>query len=125
MGYQDKLYEAGNIIGYTGSLEDNPTVYFQSGNKFGHITQAHNKADNVGREKVRESSTYKIENVVVEGKGTRCQEWIVSESGEKQVFHTSRSVFVPIDKDNAQQAGVMARSITGCQGVKSRYSGSG
>ncbi|MEZ5507595.1 MAG: hypothetical protein R3F38_17190 [Gammaproteobacteria bacterium] len=83
MGYFDPLYRKDNIIGYTGTLNNNPTVYFvtecrdQTGalktqavngvNQIlfwnGHITQAHNDPDNVGREQVSESYSYSIANV--------------------------------------------------------------
>ena len=80
MGYRHDFYREENIIGYTGELLKNPTVYFadagginprlqQVGNKqqvlveFGHITQAHNMPSNVGRERVREAFSYSICNV--------------------------------------------------------------
>lgn len=58
-GYKDDFYVQENIIGYTGKLGENPTVYFQSRNKngnitFGHITQEHDNKDNIGREIVLE-----------------------------------------------------------------------
>ena len=82
MGYMDKLYKPENIIGYTGDLQNNPTVYFltpstnvngQPKTKLvgkvnqilflnGHITQAHGEATNIGREKVIESWSYSIMN---------------------------------------------------------------
>jgi len=81
MGYRDDFYNEENILGYTGKLEDNPTVYFADagglnpklqkvGNQqkvvvqFGHITQAHNDPKNVGREAVREAYSYTIANVI-------------------------------------------------------------
>ena len=82
MGYLDKLYRPENIIGYTGDLAANPSVYFCSpstgvdgapkttqvrGNMQilflnGHMSQAHSDATNVGREKVYESWSYSIMN---------------------------------------------------------------
>ena len=81
MGYRDDFYKEENILGYTGQLGSNPTVYFadaggvnpklqQVGDKqkvvvqFGHITQAHDDSTNVGRERVREAFSYSICNVV-------------------------------------------------------------
>ena len=49
MGYRDDFFIASNIVGYTGDLQDNPTVYFETDEEQAHITQAHKKADNVGR----------------------------------------------------------------------------
>jgi hypothetical protein len=81
MGYRDDFYKEENILGYTGKLGSNPTVYFadaggvnpklqQVGDKqkvvvqFGHITQAHDDPTNVGRERVREAYSYSICNVL-------------------------------------------------------------
>lgn len=83
MGYCDRLYRRENIIGYTGNLDANPTVYFVTESRNdkgglkttvvndvtqilflnGHITQAHSNKKNVGREKVKESYSYSLMNV--------------------------------------------------------------
>ena len=83
MGYCDYLYKKENIIGYTGELDNNPTVYFMSESRDvngnlktqtvrgvaqilflnGHITQAHREQSNIGRERVKESYSYSIMNV--------------------------------------------------------------
>ena len=79
MPYRNDFYIRENIIGYTGNLHNNPTVYFS--NKlgknletisidgvdenlivFGHITQEHDEADNIGRMKLRQSYSYQIIN---------------------------------------------------------------
>ena len=60
--YEGSFYVRGNIIGYTGDIESNPTVYFKEGNKFGRITQDHPIASNIGRNLVRTASDYKITN---------------------------------------------------------------
>ena len=82
MGYMDRLYRKEHIIGYTGELSSNPTVYFcapstdesgsplttQVGNNMqilflhGHITQIHDIQNNIGREQVFESWSYSIMN---------------------------------------------------------------
>ncbi|WP_378188134.1 hypothetical protein ACE939_06790 [Aquimarina sp. W85] len=61
------FYKKSNIIGYTGDIDNNPTVYFlktdsQGSHIFGHITQAHEVEDNVGRSNVFISDEYKLEN---------------------------------------------------------------
>ena len=33
MGYEDEFYSQDNILGYTGDLHDNPTVYFAEAGK--------------------------------------------------------------------------------------------
>ncbi len=83
MGYCDYLYRPDNIIGYSGDLNNNPTVYFVTESRDengaiktkqvgdvsqilflnGHITQAHGQANNIGRELVTESYSYSIMNV--------------------------------------------------------------
>lgn len=86
MAYGDILYRRVNIIGYTGDLHHDPTVYFACAAHehgfvklktvsinsvqsvkglfwFGHITQAHYDYRNVGRDLVRESWSYNLTNV--------------------------------------------------------------
>lgn len=83
MGYCDLLYRRENIIGYTGNLDINPTVYFVTESRDekgglntknvkgvdqilflnGHITQDHPNKKNKGREQVTESYSYSIMNV--------------------------------------------------------------
>jgi len=49
-GYEPKVYTTRNICGYTGDIDDRPTVYFASSSgRFGHITQKHNHRQNIGR----------------------------------------------------------------------------
>ena len=82
MGYMDSFYKAENIIGYTGDINNNPTVYFYAQSPGvdgmpktkkvgdsekilflnGHITQAHGEPTNVGREVVFESWSYSLMN---------------------------------------------------------------
>ena len=51
MGYRDDFYIVDFIIGYTGVLHKSPSVYFfdPAKNAFGHITQHHEVANNIGR----------------------------------------------------------------------------
>lgn len=82
--YEENFYVKGNIIGYTGSLNSNPTVYFKKGTRFGRITQAHGKQNNVGRNKVRTKADYKIYN----SKSGKAKEFYGGE-----VKHNSRNKF--------------------------------
>lgn len=88
MAYRDDFYIAANIIGYTGDVNNNPTVYFRNGNDFGRITQAHNNPNNVGRNVVRTYADYQIANT---GQGGVAQEFY-----NGAVQHTSRNPFVPV-----------------------------
>ena len=84
--YSQDLYKKENIIGYTGNIKNNPTVYFKQGNKYGHITQVHNKEANIGREIGVSSSLYRMSNSGPKGR--------LQESIDGEVHHTSRNPFV-------------------------------
>jgi len=86
MTYRGDFYIPENIIGYTGNIHHDPTVYFQKGHNFGHITQAHGIGHNVGREEVRYAQDYVIRNV----RG-RCREYWGG-----MVQHDSRSMFLNV-----------------------------
>ncbi|WP_459209131.1 hypothetical protein [Aquimarina rhabdastrellae] len=101
MAYRDDFYKKANIIGYTGTIGSNETVYFKDGNEYGHITQDHNFVTNIGRETVRSASDYKIENRSSDG---RCQE-----SANGVVFHVSRNPFIAVDSSTIDQ---LADAIT-------------
>lgn len=105
MGYRDDLYTARNIIGYTGTVHLDPTVYFQCGQEYGRITQNHPFKENNGRSEVGSCADYRIENLRVYGQ-MRCVEF----DGETAI-HFSRSLFVPIARATKLQRAVLARSI--------------
>lgn len=108
MGYRDDFYMVQYIVGYTGNLHNYPTVYFQKGNEFGHITQKHGESQNVGRMEVYASDAYFIGNELVDG-SLRLVEKI-----DGDIFHTSRStltrvdVFAPAER---RTVAVLAQSI--------------
>lgn len=92
MSYRSDFYIPENIIGHTGDIDLNPTVYFLTGpaqgpNEYGHITQAHDFGANVGREDVQRSAQYEI-RVGAQG---NLEEW---DNGV--CVHPSRSAFIPI-----------------------------
>ena len=62
MAYAADFYVPDNIIGYTGVLSKNPTVYFLSATHYGHITQVHDVWENVGRETVLSNQKYRFGN---------------------------------------------------------------
>lgn len=90
MGYRDDFYKKENIIGHTGTIGENETVYFKKDEEFGHITQDHDFITNIGRETVDSADDYKIEN----NKAGKAEEYA---NGE--VLHKSRNAFVPIEED--------------------------
>ena len=109
MGYRDDFYTTDNIIGYTGNLQANATVYFQKNDgrerSFGRITQDHDLKLNIGRNKVRTTTDYVVENRNIQG-GLRCVEYY-----NGKVQHTSRNVFVPVGGLSAVQRSILQRAI--------------
>lgn len=75
------------IIGYTGNINNNPTVYFQHGTSYGHITQDHPIRQNIGREEVRQAQNYHIGNNV----HGRSEEWV-----NGYCIHESRTAFTSV-----------------------------
>ena len=108
MGYKDNFYMVQNIIGYTGNINDFPTVYFQKGKEYGHITQKHDETQNVGRMEVYESADYWIGNEMV-GPTLKLVE---KENGK--IFHESRSTLTKVDTfnpANRDAVALLAQSI--------------
>jgi hypothetical protein len=142
MGYRDDFYTAKNIIGYTGNLNDNPTVYFANADaldptldqvdgmdkivwEYGHITQAHPRADNVGRERVFASYSYNIFNVQTQSGDHRAKESVYGRLGGLRpdnegysTFHTSRNTFERVTKGNHH---ILAQAIVRHQNIKRMY----
>jgi hypothetical protein len=107
MSYRSDFYRPENIIGYTGRIDDNPTVYFITGpahgpNEYGHITQAHAVGPNEGREGVRHSAQYQIRA----GATGNLEEW---DGG--RCIHESRSRFVAVGGLNAKSRYLLSCSI--------------
>lgn len=108
--YEDDFYVSENIIGYTGDLNQKPTVYFQKGNKFGRITQDYpDDRTNEGRNLVRSYADYRIEN----GKGGGAQEFY-----NGKVQHESRHAFVRIADGDRQK---LATAIAAFPDIKPRH----
>lgn len=87
MAYRGDFYIPQYIIGYTGNINTNPTVYFQNGTGYGHITQHHDIRQNIGREEVRHAQDYRIFNNV----HGRSEEWAGG-----RCFHESRNRFTGV-----------------------------
>ena len=90
--YAKNLYQPKNIIGYTGNINKNPTVYFKNGNQYGHITQDHSIKTNIGREIGVSSSLYTAKN----NKTTKKLE----EAIDGRVFHKSRNPLIKTSNKN-------------------------
>lgn len=111
--YRPDFYTPENIIGHTGSLHSNPTVYFRRGQEFGRITQSHQYAWNLGRQEVRRESRgkrYVIGNRKVNG-AERAEEKFVSPKGAEELIHVSRSPFISCKRANVDQLAILASAI--------------
>jgi len=154
MGYRDDFYKKDNILGYTGNLTESPTVYFADAGgvnprtvmiadveqvlvTFGHITQAHSIADNVGRGVVMESHSYSIFNNAqglaeeciygprecdrLFGKGMAAELEKYGEEGVTRdghyIFHPSRNAFIPVNRGTIE---LLALAIEKFQEIKQR-----
>ena len=106
MGYRDDFYTAANMIGYSGKLSDFPTIYFQNGDEFGHITQKHGESQNVGRQAVAKEPGYVIENAPYQG-ATRLIERVGG-----QIFHVSRSTLKKIEEVPFEDQAIMLQAIS-------------
>jgi hypothetical protein len=87
VAYAPAFYIPENIIGYTGVLNKNPTVYFLSATHYGHITQVHDEWRNVGRETIRPNAGYMFGNVGDEN----C---LVERDSAASMYHHSRSPMI-------------------------------
>ena len=83
--YEPNFYTPENIIGYTGVLQKNPTVYFLSKTHYGHITQVHDEWTNVGREVIYPHATYDFGNQ---------QNRLKELDSARPMQHTSRSPMI-------------------------------
>jgi len=132
MAYEPTFYVIENIIGYTGELHKNPTVYFRCSEQHlhGHITQAHKYRDNVGRETV--SSTiiddyvHAIKNIEVDGREVAIEGYFHVLTGEqlgdfKTGYHESRGKFTDITHANLRVIDMLARSIQRFSDLKPIY----
>ncbi len=117
--YRCDFYQAENIIGYTGNLGNNPTVYFHKDDEYGHITQAHGDASNVGREEVANLDAgcrYSIENV-----DGQAREMCQLPNGESLVLHPSRGTFVAADRGNIDMMALLFASVWRHTELKQMY----
>lgn len=112
MGYRDDFYAVGNIIGYSGSLHSFPTVYFQTANEYGHITQKHDTSQNVGRMEVSQANGYSIGNETIQG-----QLRLVERVGGKAI-HVSRSTLTRVPASDAATLAILAQAIWKYDGEK-------
>ncbi len=115
MGYEDHFYVRRNIMGYTGQLLEDPTVYFITQNEHGRITQKHQNEGNIGRSLVKSRQGYTFENKHIGGK-LRLVEYL---NGRQ--FHTSRNELILIDptpSDNTLD--ILERAIARFPDLKSK-----
>lgn len=94
--HENALYRPEHIVGTTEAPGQLPTIYYRRpSGTFGHITQEHNHADNVGREPIRNHPDYAQGNEMYRGRMRH-----VEKIGDR-VFHPSRNLLdtnVPPDR---------------------------
>ncbi|HEY1648109.1 MAG TPA: hypothetical protein VGF96_09025 [Terracidiphilus sp.] len=111
MPYRSDFYCAENLIGYTGKLDDFPTVYFfkPSTGEFGHITQKHDVTNNEGREVVMISDGgYRAVNEDVKDATGKVIGRALREYSGDRLIHPSRNEFIPKAPGNE---GVLLQAI--------------
>ena len=105
MAYRDDFYHADNIIGYSGTLHEFPTIYFLTAKEYGHITQEHGYGQNVGRQEVRNAAGYTIGNESVKGKLK------LLEKMNGRVFHESRTTLTKVSKSDVDAFAICSQVI--------------
>jgi hypothetical protein len=116
MGYEDHFYVRENIMGYTGQLLGDPTVYFTTRNRHGRITQNHPIHGNIGRGLVKSRDGYTFGNEHIEGE-VRLVEY---QDGKK--FHTSRNMLILVDPTSSDNTlDILERAITRFPDLKRKY----
>ena len=114
MAYRADLYSPENIVGYTGCIHNNPTVYFQTDTEFGRITQAHPSAWNIGREEVGDRYPGDgWEYVIKKDDRGNAQERYEHATEGRVVLHTSRNPFNSTQRANIDVFAVLAQAIWG------------
>jgi hypothetical protein len=101
MNPETRLYRPFNVIGTTSAAGQLPTVYYRSSSgTFGHITQQHNDANNVGREPARKTAAYRFGNIERNGRQ------VLEIPG--RMHHISRNALRPIETAPQQVAAATA-----------------
>lgn len=113
MPYEPLFFTKENIIGYTGDIDQSPTVYFRKGNRFGRITQHHRNPDNVGRNLVREFDDYTIYNSADDNKAV--------EYYDGRTRHHSRNPFVSVNGNQEIVLTELASAIERFPNLKPKY----
>lgn len=119
MAYRPDFYTAENIIGYTGELHRKPTVYFRDDIEFGHITQQHREADNVGREVVTaidngDGYLYVMRNEIVDGVESSVEGYVAASNPNGPFLpgaHVSRNKFISTQRANIDVFALLAQAI--------------
>ena len=114
MGYRDDFYVAPNMYGYTGDIDDNPTVYFKTATEHGRITQDHPRRGNIGRDVVKGNEGYSIGNVTDDNGVLRSVEYDEYVEYDRATFdrmHRSRGPLVLLSDTTDDAARVILSSI--------------
>lgn len=132
MAYEPTFYVIDNIIGYTGELHKDPTVYFRCSERHlhGHITQWHRIRKNIGRETVSgtiiDEYVHAIKNIEIDGEEKAVEGYFHVLTGEQlggfeTGYHESRGKFYDIKHANLKVIDILARSIIRFPDLKPIY----
>jgi hypothetical protein len=132
MAYRADFYIRENIIGWTGNLFDNPTVYFirnldDGTMEFGHITQDHPSPGNIGRGGVNRCAqgAYTIGNYLFETEDGALFWASEEEAPSVDYYHMSRNTFAEVDELNPAQRTLLTLSIYNHKRLKPKYAEKG
>ena len=107
------LYHPNHVIGTTSAPGQAPTVYYRTrSGTFGHITQQHGAATNVGREPARNHPGYTFRNVMHGGQP------VLVEDIPGAMHHQSRNALRP--STTAQQRAAASNAHTAFPAIKHR-----
>lgn len=115
-GYRPDLYCQMNIIGYTGSIHQNPTVYFLSDTHYGHITQHHKLNSNIGREQVGDRIPmagfhYELKNFLKNGVEIGGEYGVADDGSWERRIHTCRSKFIDCSRAGMHTFAMLSQAI--------------
>ena len=110
MGYRDDFYVVGNMYGYTGKINEKPTVYFKTDTEYGRITQDHEHKNDIRRNKVRNADGYTLRN---EGP-------MAVERWRGKVVHKSRHKIILIGQVSPGDRAILSQSIWTCKVLKEK-----
>lgn len=115
-GYRPDLYCPMNIIGYTGSIHNNPTVYFLNATYYGHITQDHDEKWNIGRQGVGDRIIapgfhYEIKNYLRNGIEVGGEFGVADDGSWEYRAHPCRGKYIDCSRKGMKTFALLSQAI--------------